>query len=211
MGVHQGQRVLHFEAELADARAAMVMLHGRGGGTPSITPILSHIAHPDFAFLVPSAAGATWYPQRFIVPRALNEPSLSSALEVVDEVTNTILNAGIPEERVMLLGFSQGACLALDYAIRYPRRYGGVVALSGGLIGTSSELTGYDADLSGVEFFLGCSDVDDHIPLERVQHTTQVLMAHHATVVERIYPNMGHVINADEIGYIQQRMAQLLA
>jgi len=171
--------------------------------------LTSHIGQEGFAYLAPEAANWTWYPQRFIVPRGQNEPYLSSALEKVGAVVQHLNDAGIPSEKIVLLGFSQGACLALEYAARNPQRYGGVVALSGGLIGAPGELEGYEGNLEDTPVFLGCSDVDFHIPVERVHESRDILKKLGASVEERIYPSMGHTINQDEVDYVRGMMESI--
>lgn len=207
---HLTQPVVKQGASLEDAAAAMIMIHGRGAGIESILALTSHIGQPGFAFLAPQAAMHTWYPQRFIMPRMANEPFLSSALRKIKSVMQELRGAGIPPEKTMLLGFSQGACLALEYAARYPQRYGGVVSLSGGLIGAPSELSGYEGSLKGTPVFIGCSDVDFHIPVERVHESTELLTQQGASVTTRIYPGMGHTINTDEVEYVREMMAALV-
>ena len=165
-GLHQGQPVLHAGVPLEQAQGAMIMLHGRGATAEDILTLASEFNQPNFAYLAPQAAGYQWYPNRFIMPVASNEPYLSSALKLVDEVVGQIVTAGIPKTNVILLGFSQGACLALEYAARHPQRYGGVAGLSGGLIG--EVIREYGGSMNETPVFLGCSDKDFHIPKERV-------------------------------------------
>lgn len=195
---------IHIQGEsLDDASAAMIMIHGRGGGPQSILSLINHVGQDSLAYLAPEAANWTWYPQRFIAPRQQNEPYLTSALGKVGSVVQQLEDARIPPEKIMLLGFSQGACLALEYAARNPRRYGAVVALSGGLIGAADELEGYNGTLENTPVFLGCSDVDFHIPLERVHESTDIIARLGASVEERIYSGMGHTINQDEVDYVR--------
>lgn len=196
---HAGQPVLAAGEPLARARAAMVLVHGRGASADDILSLAEEIDQPGFAYLAPQATGATWYPNRFTAPIPSNEPWLSSALGRLDTLLAQIAQAGIPAERVVLLGFSQGACLALEYAARNAQRYGGVIALSGGLIGPEGTPRDYPGSLAGTPVFLGCSDVDFHIPKERVQHSARVLRDLGAHVTERLYPGMGHTVNQDEL------------
>ncbi len=207
MMLHQTQPILAAGQPLAEAQAAMVMIHGRGASAESILTLADEFDGENFAYLAPQAAGGAWYPQRFIVPVEQNEPYLSSALLRVGEVVNHLESNGIPAEKIILLGFSQGACLALEYAARNPKKYGGIAVLSGGLIGDKVSLENYPGDFAGTPIFLGCSDVDFHIPLERVHESTRILQQMGANVTERIYPNMGHTVNADEIAFVQQMMA----
>lgn len=195
---HRGQPILSAGAPLDRARAALVCLHGRGASAEDILGLAEALDIPDLACLAPEAAGKTWYPRRFLEPTATNEPWLSSALGVVASILDHLAGNGFPPERVALLGFSQGACLALEHAARYPRRYGAVVGLSGGLIGTDAELS-HVGDLAGTPVFLGCSDVDFHIPKERVERTAEVFAALGAEVTVRLYPGIGHLVNEDEL------------
>lgn len=197
--IHQNQPVERRGAALDDAHAAMILVHGRGGGTESILALLSHLEGENVAYLAPRAAGNTWYPHRFIAPRDSNEPKLSSALSRLDSLVDEIRNTGIAPEHIVFLGFSQGACLSLEYAARHPQRFGGVIGFSGGLIGAEGELTGYEGSLNDTPVFIGCSDADAHIPIERVHESAAILSDMGADVDKRIYPGMGHTINTDEV------------
>lgn len=209
--LHQGQPVLIQGESLEQARAAMIMLHGRGATAKDILTLVGHLPQAGFAFLAPQAANNTWYPDRFLAPLANNEPWLSSALAAIGDVLAQVERAGIPPERMLLLGFSQGACLALEFAARYARRYGGVIGLSGGLIGPDDTHRDTSGSLAGTPVFLGCSDVDPHIPKERVVHAAEVLRRLGAEVTVRLYPNMGHTVNQDELNVIRGMMANLIA
>jgi len=195
---------------IGSAPAAMLMVHGRGATADDILTIAHQLAQPGFAYFAPQAAGNTWYPNRFLVPLEDNEPWLSSALKFVGEVFSDIVNAGIPAERVILLGFSQGACLALEYTARKARRYGGLVGLSGALIGPDDTARDYPGSLDGTPVFLGCSDVDFHVPKERVDQTADVLRKLGGQVTERLYPDMGHTVNQDEIDFVRGMMQSVL-
>jgi len=208
-GPHQGQPVLAEGEALPSAEAAMLMLHGRGASAEDILLLSHELAQPGFAYLAPQAAGHTWYPNRFIAPLESNEPHLSSALQLIDTILAGVAAAGIPLERTMLVGFSQGACLALEYAARHPTRYGGLVGWSGGLIGPPGTRWDYPGSLAGTPVFLGCSDVDIHVPKTRVDLTRDVLQAAGGDVTERIYPNMGHTVNQDEIDFVKGLMLAL--
>jgi predicted esterase len=209
--LHEGKAVFEAGEPLENAQAAMIMVHGRGASAPDILTLADEFNVPGFAYLAPEAAGNTWYPYPFLAPLEDNEPWLSSALRAVGDVVTQLNEAGFPTDRIMLLGFSQGACLALEYAARHAQRYGGLVGLSGGLIGPDSTPRDYPGSLEGTPVFLGCSDVDPHIPLERLKHTTQVLQALGGTVTERTYPGMGHSVNQDEIDFVRDMMNALLA
>jgi predicted esterase len=167
------------------------------------------LAQSDTAYLAPQAAGHSWYPCPFTAPLGRNEPWLSSALRLIDSLLERLGAAGFGPERVTLLGFSQGACLGLEYAARHARRYAGVIGLSGGLIGPEGTPRDYPGSLAGTPVFLGCSDIDPHIPLARVHETTEVLRRLGADVTERVYPGMGHLINEDEIRFVQGLLASL--
>ncbi len=209
--LHSGQPILAAGEPLDRARAAMVMVHGRGASAESILTLANEFDQPGFTFLAPQAAGGTWYPNRFLAPTASNEPWLSSALAVVDEVIAKIIAAGIPPERLIILGFSQGACLALEYAARNAKRYGGVVGLSGGLIGADGEPRRDSGNFAGAPIFLGCSDVDFHISKGRVQHAAETLKTLGGEVTMRLYPNMDHTVNQDEIEFVREMMRVLVA
>lgn len=188
----------------------MMMIHGRGATANSILTLAPQLDQPDFAYLAPQAANNTWYPYGFMEPILSNEPGISSGMVTIRDVLAQIEEHGIPPERVVLLGFSQGACLALEFAARNARRYGGVVALSGGLIGPDGTPRDYAGSLAGTPIFLGCSDVDPHIPEERVQHSAEVLEKLGGDVTTRLYPSMPHTVNHDEIEFVRGMMARLL-
>ena len=198
-GPHQGQQFFTSGKPVAEAQAAMILLHGRGATAVSILELADELYHPEFAYLAPQAAGNTWYPCSFLAPMAQNEPGLSSGLQAIADLISQIEDAGIPAERIVLAGFSQGACLASEFVARHARRYGGLLAFSGGLIGPPGTPRDYDGSLTGTPVFLGCSDVDFHIPLERVEETAVTLTNLGANVNKQIYPNMGHTIVQDEI------------
>jgi predicted esterase len=170
---------------------------------------LTPVGVSDLVFIAPQAVGYSWYPYSFLAPLAQNEPYLSRSLGGLGRALAVLEGAGIPAERVVLLGFSQGACLALEYAARYPRRYGGLVGFSGGLIGPPGTVWTVRGSLEGSPVFLGCSDIDPHIPLLRVHETSQALERIDGLVTERIYPGMGHTINDDEIAFVRAMIAQL--
>jgi predicted esterase len=208
-GPHQGQPILTAGESLDRARAAMVMVHGRGASAESILTLADEFDQTGFTYLAPQAAGGTWYPNRFLAPTVSNEPWLSSALAAVDQVVAKVGAAGISHERIIILGFSQGACLALEYAARNAQRYGGIVGLSGGLIGADDEPRHDSGNFAGAPIFLGCSEVDFHIPQQRVQHAADALKALGGNVTMRLYPNMDHTVNQDEIEFVRNMMAAL--
>ena len=205
---HQEQPVLEAGAPLADARAAMILLHGRGASAQGMLALADELGVPDVAYRAPQAARRSWYPQSFTAPFEENEPDLSAALRVIDDLIDQLCETNVTEEQIVLLGFSQGACLATEYAARHPQRYGGVVGLSGGLIGPEDTTFDYDGTLDGTPVFLGCSDQDPYIPLERVEETAEVLRHLGATVTKRIYEGMGHTTNEDELTHARTLLKQ---
>jgi phospholipase/carboxylesterase len=207
-GPHQDQPLLDHGTPLADASAALILLHGRGASARGILALADELDVPDVAYLAPQAAGRSWYPESFMAPTEQNEPQLSSALQVVGDTIAHAVEAGLTEEQVLLLGFSQGACLATEYAVRHPQRYGGVVGLSGGLIGPEGTTFDVEGTLDGTPVFLGCSDQDPYIPLERVQETADVFRQLGASVTERIYEGMGHTTNEDELRHIRTLLGE---
>ena len=209
-GPHQGQPVRSLGEPLDHAHAAMVMLHGRGATAEDILTLVPQLDQAGFAYLAPQANGNAWYPGKFSAPLADNEPWLSSAIAAVAQVLARVAEAKIPPERTMLLGFSQGARLTLEFAARHARRYGGVVGLTGALIGPADTPRNYAGSLAGTPVFIGGSDADFHVAKERMDETAQVLSRLGGLVTTRFYPNMGHEINQDEIDFVRGVMAQLL-
>jgi phospholipase/carboxylesterase len=205
--IHRGQPVLAAGRPVAEAEAAMVMVHGRGGSAEDILGLSAELRRPELAYVAPQAAGHSWYPFSFMAPMEQNEPGLSSALELLGGLVGHLEKGGIPAERILLLGFSQGACLSLEFAARNAKRYGGVIALSGGLIGPPGTSRDYAGSFAGTPVFLGCSDRDPHIPKERVDESAQVFERMGAAVTERIYPAMGHTINEDELEFVRALLA----
>jgi predicted esterase len=201
--LHQKMPVAHYGATIEKAAAAMIMVHGRGATAQDILYLTHEFRAPRVAFIAPQAANNTWYPNRFVAPVATNEPWLSSALHVLDDLIASLVGAGMTRERIFLLGFSQGGCLATEYAARNPRRYAGVIGLSAGLIENGDQPRTYAGSLEGTPVLLGCSDVDFHIPVTRVERTAELFKELGAAVDLRIYPGMGHTVNQDEIEAIQ--------
>jgi glyoxalase family protein len=208
-GPHQGQPVLATGRPLDEAKAAMVLVHGRGATARSILELGTVLDHPDLAYLAPQASGNTWYPYSFLAPIPQNEPGITSGLQAVAEVVSTIEAAGIPAEKIIIGGFSQGACLASEFVARHAQRYGGLLAFSGGLIGPPGMARNYEGSLDGTPVFIGCSDVDPHIPLVRVTETADTLAELGASITKKIYPGMGHTINQDEIDQALQIVQQV--
>jgi phospholipase/carboxylesterase len=209
MDPHQGQPLVLAGEPLGSARAAMVMVHGRGATARDILTLTADLHWSGFAYLAPQAARNTWYPNSFLVPIPGNEPDLSSGLSVIASLVDQLAQMGISAERTIILGFSQGACLSLEYVARNTRRYGGVVGLSGGLIGPEGTPRNYPGSLAGTPVFLGCSDMDPHIPKERVEQAAEVLRLLGGNVTTRLYPRMEHTVNQDELHFVQDMMAML--
>lgn len=207
---HLTQPVYATGANLDNASAALILLHGRGATAEDILSLSTDLDFPHVAYLAPQAQGLTWYPNRFLVPIEQNEPYLSAALAKIDAIVKEVESYNIPAEKIFIGGFSQGACLAGEYVIRNPRRYGGLIVFSGGYIGPINMQRQPEGELNGMPAFLGCSDPDPHIPLERVKETTALLTAMGAKVTEKIYPNMGHTIIDDEIEQARQLISESL-
>src|SRR5918998_2043618 len=195
---HGGERVLVDGAPLETAGGALIAIHGRGGGAEDIIALAREVAPPDIAILAPQAAGNTWYPYRFLEPTERNEPYLSSALRIVADLIAQLGERGIRSERVALLGFSQGACLALEAAARNPRRYAGIIGFSGGLIGPPGTSFDFAGSLDGTPVFIGCSDVDPHIPKERVEESAVALDRLGAAGAVPLLPRGGQDPNPEE-------------
>jgi predicted esterase len=196
---HADARVFAAGVPMDTARAVMILLHGRGSTAGNILSLAPSLAVDGFAFLAPQADEGAWYPNRFIAPIASNEPWLTGALAMLDRLVESVRTAGIPDDRIVLGGFSQGACLACEYGARRARRWGGVAAFSGGLIGPPGHAFAYSGRLDGVPAFFGCSDVDAHIPEPRVHESASLYTAMGATVTVKIYPGMPHTIVEDEL------------
>lgn len=196
---HVNQPVLRAGPAPAEARLAAILVHGRGASAADILGLAREFRTSDVAYLAPQAAGRTWYPHSFLSPIERNEPSLGSALGVLERLVAGLDADGIPAARVALVGFSQGACLASEFAARHPARYAAVIAFSGGLIGPPGTPRDYPGSLDGTRVLFGCSDVDPHIPLARVRESADVYRRLGADVDERVYRGMGHTINANEI------------
>lgn len=210
-GPHQGQPLLFAGQPLNEAKAALILVHGRGATAESILELGTVLSHPDYAYLAPQASGNTWYPFSFLAPIPQNEPGITSGLQAVADAVAAVEAAGIPVEKVVLGGFSQGSCLACEFVARHARRYGGLLVFSGGLIGPTGTPRDYEGTLDGTPVFIGCSDVDPHIPIERVTETADVLSNLGASVTKKIYPSMGHTIIPDEIDHALQILRRVVA
>ncbi len=202
MSIAHGQRILQAGESLATARAAMILVHGRGASAEDMMGIAAEVQRPGFAYLAPQAANHAWYPNPFTAPIESNEPYLTSALDMLARLVERVEET-VPVSRVVLFGFSQGACLATEFACRNGRRYGGVVGLSGGLIGPDGTPRDYPGNFEGTPVFLGCSDVDPHIPKERVIETAEVFKRMGASVTTRLYPDMAHTVSREEIDEVR--------
>ncbi|MEO8608674.1 MAG: dienelactone hydrolase family protein [Chloroflexota bacterium] len=207
---HKGQPILLAGEPLETAKAAMILIHGRGATAESILSLVPEIDQPGFAYLAPQAANYTWYPNSFLMPIQSNEPGLSSALAVIEDILAHINGAGVPPEKVVFLGFSQGACLSSEFVARHAQHYGGLAGLSGGLIGPNGTPRDYPGSLTSTPIFLGCSDVDPHIPKERVLESSDIFRKLGAEMTTRLYPNMGHTVNEDELEAVRAMMSVLV-
>ena len=202
-GPHQQTNVAEAGTPASEANAAMIMIHGRGATAPSILEMVSTFeTDKKIASRAPQANGNTWYPYSFLAPTDQNQPGLSSGLQKIHDIIEELESEGISKENIYLLGFSQGACLASEFVARHPAKYAGLIALSGGVIGDAVNPEEYSGDLNGTPVFLGCSDVDAHIPKERVNETEELLKKLGASVTKKLYPGMGHLVNNDEIEHI---------
>ena len=210
-GPHQGQPMLHAGEPIDQAHAAMVMMHGRGATARDIFELVPDLIHPGFALLAPQASENAWYPNSFLMPIASNEPALTSALFTIETILAQLEEVGIPKDRIIILGFSQGACLSSEFVARNARRYGGLVALSGGLIGPDETPRDYPGSLDGTPVFLGCSDKDPFVPKERVELTAAIMQKLGGNVTAKLYPNLAHTINLDEMRAIRSMMVALTA
>ena len=202
-GPHQQTNVAEAGTPASEANAAMIMIHGRGATAPSILEMVSTFeTDKKIAYRAPQANGNTWYPYSFLAPTDQNQPGLSSGLQKIHDIIEELESEGISKENIYLLGFSQGACLASEFVARHPAKYAGLIALSGGVIGDAVNPEEYSGDLNGTPVFLGCSDVDAHIPKERVNETEELLKKLGASVTKKLYPGRGHLVNNDEIEHI---------
>ena len=196
---HKGEHVAAAGEDIKNAQAAMIILHGRGATAESILTLSNEFPVEGFFYAAPQANQMTWYPYRFLTPIKDNEPGITSGLQMIDFIVNNLLDNGLKYEQIMILGFSQGGCLGLEYAARNPRKYGGVVGLSSALIGPDDTPRDYKGTFENTPVFLGCSDVDFHIPVHRVHEAAEVFQNMGADVTKKIYPGMGHNVNLDEI------------
>jgi predicted esterase len=204
---HGPARILATGADLTSAETAMIMIHGRGATAEGILDLAQYFNNDRIAYIAPQAAGSVWYPYSFLTAENHNEPGLSSSLQLISDIVDFVVRSGIPQQKVMILGFSQGACLALEWSARAARNISAVFGLSGGLIGESVNRTRYSGTLTDTFVFLGCSDVDFHIPKERVIESASVFETMGAKVLMKIYPNMAHTVSQDEIDVISHHLS----
>lgn len=197
-------------APLGQSPAAVIMVHGRNAGPANILDLVPRLDRPGFTYLAPAAADRTWYPYSFMAERERNEPGLSAGLRVLGELVADVGRRGVRKDHIVLLGFSQGGCLTAEFALHHPDRYGGLVVYSGGLIGPPGTAWNESGDFAGTPVFLGCSDVDAHVPKRRVDETAEVFGRMGAAVTERVYPGMGHLVNEDEIAFTRRLLDGIL-
>jgi phospholipase/carboxylesterase len=190
--------------KLEDASRVLIMIHGRGGSAEDILSLADHLDVKDFALVAPQATGHSWYPYSFLTVPSQNEPWLTSALDILSEIVQDIVSKGLPKQNIYFLGFSQGACLTLEFVTRNAFKYGGVAAFTGGLIGDKIYEQNYSGDFSGTPVFIGTSDPDPHVPVERVNESATILEKMNAILTKKIYINMGHTINQDEISTVNK-------
>lgn len=207
MEPHGGQRIVRAGTPLDKSGRVVIMVHGRGAGPENILDLVPALEHPEFTYLAPAAANNTWYPYSFLADTAKNEPGLSSALSVLGDLVDDLVGKGIPKTRIVLLGFSQGGCLSSEFAVRHADRFGGVIAFSGGLIGPPGTAWNHPGSFAGTPVFLGCSDIDPHIPAQRVEESADVFGRMGAAVTRRLYPGMGHLVNDDEMAFARTLLA----
>ncbi len=208
-GPHQGKPVSKAGASPEEADVAMILVHGRGASADSMLLFADEFDRSNIHYRAIQADRHTWYPNSFLAPREQNQPGISSGLQAIYDELKTLNESGIATKKIMLLGFSQGACLSSEFAARHPQRFGGLAILSGGLIGPEVSLDNYSGSFEGTPVFMGCSDYDPHIPQERVHDTAEILEALGADVTKKIYPKMGHTVNEDEIGHVRQMLDKL--
>ncbi|MGA2581812.1 MAG: dienelactone hydrolase family protein [Tepidisphaeraceae bacterium] len=201
---HADQPVMTAGPDLKHADLVLILMHGRGGSAEDMLGLHHALGLETVFALAPEAAGNTWYPNSFLAPLESNQPYLDSALQRIDTIVNDLIKAGIPTDRIALLGFSQGACLTLEFVARHPRRYGAAIGLTGGLIGPPGTPRNYPGSLADVPVFLGTSDPDPHVPFGRVKETKDVLSRMGAVVELRRYPGMPHTINQDELDAVRE-------
>jgi len=203
-GPHQNEKTLYTGDNPAKATAAIILIHGRGATAESILMLADEFKGEHILYAAPQAAGFQWYPYSFLAPTERNEPGLSSGLQVIFDIISELVFKGISKNKIVIAGFSQGACLASEFVARHPARYGGLIAFSGGLIGDETDPVNYTGSLNGTPCFMGCSNIDPHIPMERVHESDDILRGMGAKVIVKIYKGMAHTVNQDEINEAQK-------
>jgi predicted esterase len=206
---HAGQPLATAGAPLGKSPIAMILAHGRNALPANILSFVPAFGRPDITYLAPGAAGGTWYPLSFMADQEKNEPGISSGVWVLEQLVLHVVRAGVRKDRIVLLGFSQGACLTSQFAASHADRYGGVVLYSGGLIGPPGTTWDYPGSFGGTPVFLGCSDVDAHVPKTRVDESAAVFQRMGATVTEQIYPGMGHLVNEEELAFTRTLLDEI--
>ena len=209
--LHEQGAVHHFGEPLASARGAVILLHGRGGSAEDILSLGQAMYFPGIAYLAPQAANHTWYPNSFLAPREQNEPWLTSALDKVKYTVQLAKEAGLADEKIVIGGFSQGACLSTEFIVRNPQHYGGLIAFTGGLIGPEGTHFNYTGDLGNMPAFFGSGDPDPHVPWSRVEESAKLLGDMGATVTARRYPGRPHTITAEEIDFAKRLLETTFA
>lgn len=202
-GPHQNQPVVTGGAKINDAEMSIIFIHGRGASAQSMMMFADEFEGNDIHYRAIQAKRHTWYPRSFMAPKEMNQPGIKSGLQAIYDQISELNEGGIPTEKIILLGFSQGACLTTEFAARHPQRFGGIVGFSGGLIGEEVDPENYQGSLEQTPVFLGCSDRDPHIPQERVDLTEEIFEKLGANVTKKIYVGMAHTVNKDEIKYAQ--------
>ncbi len=198
---HHAEPIHRLGPPLEKAAGAVIMLHGRGASADDILNLAQAMYHPQLAYLAPAAANHSWYPSSFLSPREQNEPWLTSALKKVGATVQSAIDAGIPTERIVISGFSQGACLTTEFVATHPARYAGLIAFTGGLIGPLGMAMNYSGDLQQTPAFFGSGDPDPHVPWSRVQESADLIAAMNGRVTTRRYPGRAHTVSADEVRY----------
>jgi phospholipase/carboxylesterase len=198
------EELIIYAGNKINAKKALIMLHGRGANAEDILSLAENLDVTDYLLAAPQASGNSWYPNSFLANPKNNEPWLSSALDLIHIIEVGLIKQGIKKEKIYFLGFSQGACLTLEYTARNADQYGGIVAFTGGLIGDKIYTENYKGNFKNIPVFIGTSNPDLHVPVERVKATANILRDMGADVTEKIYPNMGHTINQDEINHVNR-------
>ena len=208
-GPHQNQQIVTGGVDIDEAKTAMILIHGRGASAQSMLMFADEFEEENIHYRAIQAKGHTWYPRSFMAPREMNQPGIKSGLQAIYDQIVDLNNKGIPTNKIVLLGFSQGACLTTEFAARHPQRYGGIIGFSGGLIGENVNTQNYQGSMEQTPVFLGCSDRDPHIPQERVDLTEEIFQKIGANVTKKIYVGMGHTVNQDEIDHVNQILSSL--